>query len=296
MSAGRVFGVLQRVLVAVVLVVSGAYLLVYLYRWEWNRALISGLFFVAAEVALATSMVLRRLHALERPSPLVQERLRTARVDRPDPFAWLRPRDGRAAVFVPVLLGAGVVLSALAYLVERLAAATATPMLDHSVAGRLARIAPPVGGLVGGPAPRVEAPHVARRTVNAVVRGAVVVTSVAVLGGLAVLTLMDATQSRPDPTARPLRTVIDVEIAERGSAAPAAETLEALWTACRATTGRSDRPEGVAVPLGGDTARLLLNPGLGDLGVRRLTGCLSDATLSLVRARVLRVEGITARP
>ena len=49
--------VLGRVLVVVVLVASGAYFLVYLYRWQWNRALVSGLFFVAAEIAVVASVV-----------------------------------------------------------------------------------------------------------------------------------------------------------------------------------------------------------------------------------------------
>ena len=47
---------IPRLVVGVVLTLAGAYLLIYLSRWEWNRAIILGLFFVAAEVALATSV------------------------------------------------------------------------------------------------------------------------------------------------------------------------------------------------------------------------------------------------
>ena len=43
------------------LVGSGAYVFVYIYRWEWNRALIMLGFFVATEVALSTALVLRAL-------------------------------------------------------------------------------------------------------------------------------------------------------------------------------------------------------------------------------------------
>ena len=57
----------QRLLAGIVLVLSGAYMMIYLYRWEWNRAIISGVFFVAAEVALATSMILRRLRRARGP-------------------------------------------------------------------------------------------------------------------------------------------------------------------------------------------------------------------------------------
>ena len=141
----------QRLLAGVVLVLSGAYMIVYLYRWEWNRAIISGVFFVAAEVALATSMILRRLRALEgreapqlaEASPRVLERIRETPVDRPDPFAWLRPRSGRLGVFVPVLLGAGAILSALAYVVERFAEATALPSVDRRLASRMSVVASP---------------------------------------------------------------------------------------------------------------------------------------------------------
>ena len=38
------------------LVGSGAYVFVYIYRWEWNRALIMLGFFVATEVALSTAL------------------------------------------------------------------------------------------------------------------------------------------------------------------------------------------------------------------------------------------------
>jgi hypothetical protein len=54
----RLFGV-------VVLAASGAYVFVYLYRWEWNRAIIAGTFFLATEVALLGSTVLTRLRALD---------------------------------------------------------------------------------------------------------------------------------------------------------------------------------------------------------------------------------------
>jgi hypothetical protein len=43
---------LGRLLSAVVLLASGAYVFIYLVRWEWNRALIAGLFFQAVEMVL----------------------------------------------------------------------------------------------------------------------------------------------------------------------------------------------------------------------------------------------------
>ena len=45
--------------------VCGVYAIVYLVRWEWNRAIIAGLFFVAVEVVVATSLLLERLRRIE---------------------------------------------------------------------------------------------------------------------------------------------------------------------------------------------------------------------------------------
>ena len=47
-----------------VLISSGAYVFLYLDRWEWNRAMVAGILFVGAEVALIGAMVLERLRSL----------------------------------------------------------------------------------------------------------------------------------------------------------------------------------------------------------------------------------------
>ena len=60
---------LRRVGLAIALgtlVVSGYYVLAYLYWWEWNRALIAGVFFLAIEAAIGVLLVLGRLDRLER--------------------------------------------------------------------------------------------------------------------------------------------------------------------------------------------------------------------------------------
>jgi hypothetical protein len=290
----RLLALGQRLLLGVVLVVSGAYLLIYLYRWEWNRAIISGIFFVAAEVALATAMILRRLRALEQrtaspqqPSPPVLERLRSTPVDRPDPFAWLKTHDSRVGVFVPVLLGAGAILSAFAYVVERVGEATALPALDQRLATRLSVLAPPPGGLLGR-APKTTDRSPTRSRPTSVGATMLALAAMAILGWLGIDALVDATQSRPDTSDRPARTTIELSIAQRGAAATS-ETAEALWVGCRPTLGPRPTTAKV-VPLGGDRFQLVLEPGIGHLGARRLTGCLSDLTLDYVRADVVDVE------
>lgn len=140
----------------VTLLATGGYIFVYLYRWEWHRALIVATLFVAAEVAMATALVLRRLGKVQlgldvgrtrEPEPAVLERLR-GNVPRRNPFAWLEPGEGRTAVFIPVLLGSGVVVSAVAWLVERIAGRTAEPVIERRLAGQLTALAFPAGGLV----------------------------------------------------------------------------------------------------------------------------------------------------
>lgn len=142
------------------LLASGLYVLVYIYRWEWHRALIVGVLFLGAEIGLATALLLRRLRRLEDqaraslrqagPDPQVLARLRDARgvPASGDHFAWLAPTDGRLDVFIPVLLGAGVVVSALAWLVERAAGAAGGADAEHDLATDLRRIAFPDCGLV----------------------------------------------------------------------------------------------------------------------------------------------------
>jgi len=150
---------LARTLLVAVMVGAGAYLFVYLYRWEWNRATIAGIFLVAAEVAHATILVTERLAQLAAaPSGHATADIGTlARIRETAPrprqrFAWLAPNSGQTSVFVPVLMGAGVVLSGLAWIVERIAQHTARPRLERGLARRLDALAvDTVAGLVPPP-------------------------------------------------------------------------------------------------------------------------------------------------
>lgn len=148
MKAGRLAGVLG----GGVMFFTALYFFVYLWRWEWNRALIAGVLFIAAEVAMATAVVLRRLQRisehLQAPDPAVLARIRETAPPARDHFEWLAPKADRFGVFVPVLIGMGVVASGLAWLVERLARATAGPALERGLAARLTPLAWPAGGLV----------------------------------------------------------------------------------------------------------------------------------------------------
>lgn len=146
----------SRVLGAGALFFTALYFFVYLWRWEWNRALIAGILFVATEVAVAAAIILHRLRRMEdrlgAPDPAVLGRIREAAPPPRDHFEWLAPKADRLGVFVPVLIGMGVVASGLAWAVERLARATAGPALERGLAARLGPLAWPAGGLVPDPA------------------------------------------------------------------------------------------------------------------------------------------------
>lgn len=131
------------------LVAAGIYMVVSLNRWEWNRALFFGLIVLIAEVALATGLVLRKLSQLTVDAdPEVGQIVRATRPAAPDRFAWLRESNDRLSVFITFLVGGGVVLSAIAWVLDRIASSTTTPRREAQLAAQLAPISYPVGGLL----------------------------------------------------------------------------------------------------------------------------------------------------
>lgn len=142
---------------AVTLVASGTYVFVYLYRWQWNRALVSAAIFIAAELGLMAWLLADRLRRVERRLDLAtvdaeRRRLEVIRSAAPPTrtrFAWLARPEGMG-VFIPVLLGAGALLSGLAWIVERLARATAGRAAESGLASQLAALEFPSGGLLDG--------------------------------------------------------------------------------------------------------------------------------------------------
>lgn len=133
------------------LLAGGFYMIVSLNRWEWNRALFFGLIVLIAEVALATGLVLRRLARLEyrtRIDPSVAGALRETRPPTPDRFAWLRDSTKEMNVFITFLVGGGVILSAVAWMVDRIASNTSSPAGEQKLARQVSRISYPSGGLL----------------------------------------------------------------------------------------------------------------------------------------------------
>ena len=276
---------------------SGFYTFVYLYRWEWNRALMAGLLFIAAEIALAAVAVFERIRSLERrldetagtPSPLVTgspdtlTRIRQT-APRREPFRWLDDTDG-LNVFVPFLFGAGFLASGLAWLVERASGATAIPVLERRLASALQPIAFPAGGLLGSTAPE----PVARRAERTALGKQVAALLLALAAGtIGVDILGDATQNRPDVVAPGSTSRLVLDVRTKGTGHPAERAVLAVWGACQTATG--SRRDGDITPLGDGRYALTLAPALGKHGERRLRGCLQDAVLDNVQATVISVR------
>jgi hypothetical protein len=128
------------------------YLVISLNRWEWNRALFFGLIVLIAEVALATGLVLRRLARLEHnlkgsADQAIVQILSETRPSR-DRFAWMRESTGQLNVFITFLVGGGVLISGVAWLVDRVASKTSSPAGEERLARQLSPITYPSGGLL----------------------------------------------------------------------------------------------------------------------------------------------------
>jgi hypothetical protein len=134
------------------LVAGALYMVVSLNRWEWNRALFFGLIVLIAEVGLATGLVLRRLARLEhvssRVDPAVANIIREARPPSPDRFAWLRESNQTLNVFITFLVGGGVMLSGIAWVVDRVASKSSSPAGEERLGRQLNPISYPSGGLL----------------------------------------------------------------------------------------------------------------------------------------------------
>jgi hypothetical protein len=136
----------------VTLFVSGIYTVVSLARWEWSRAVFFAIVFVSAEVLIGTAAVLARIAKLEsdvallrRPEPVAADALRATRGSG-QRFAWMRTDDpGHVAsgtnVFVTLLVGGGVLLSAGAWLIDKIATRTVDPRREAMLGRQLDAIA-----------------------------------------------------------------------------------------------------------------------------------------------------------
>ncbi|WP_059013287.1 hypothetical protein [Streptomyces specialis] len=283
---------------------SGAalYLVIYLYRWQWQRAIMCGVLLLVVEVLLLGLAALDRVSRLEqrikdgdRRQDEILAQLRQADREtgggRPagggPRFAWLGDGEGRTFVFVPVLMATGVALSGLAWVVERVARATVRPAARRRLAGRLAPLAAPPGGLHGAVPDLPDRPALGsgppRGRVRRVAAAALAVAACA--GLFAGLQAMTETQppERGGSRATSLLFTVDGNGVDASRASLAAEQM---WERCRDAT---------AVPLvqAGMTSlddglfAATIHPSLSEHDELRLRGCLEDAGVDRVQLHVL---------
>ncbi|MFF1678701.1 hypothetical protein ACFVYG_22010 [Streptomyces sp. NPDC058256] len=294
---------------------AGVYVVVYLYRWQWQRAILCGVLLLVVEVMLLGIVLLGRLSRIEE---RIEERMRDtdrrqedaparphrqdssgrsrqedvlARLRQREPsndrFRWLDDPSSHSYVFVPVLMVTGVLLSGLAWLVQRIASVTARPSAERRLAGRLAILAAPdaAGNTDLDDLPPIGARRDRRRTVRLVAAGVVGVVLLAALVGA----LAELTQTREEHGNDSEATSVLVRIDMRGKDMSAERgTLAAhqLWERCRDST---------SVPLSRATLGSLgdglyagvVRPALTDHDRMRLTGCLEDASLDRTHLTVV---------
>ncbi|MGH2816991.1 MAG: hypothetical protein ACRDJS_00855 [Actinomycetota bacterium] len=279
----------------VALAASGVYVFVYLVRWEWNRALIAGIFFMSAEIALIGAALYEKLRSIERRmasqnSPQqALERIQEAAPDPHNHFAWLTENRGDLNVFVPVLMGAGLVISALAWLVEKVARTTAQPVLERRLAMKMAPLAMPAGGLMGRPSPGV----VVRGTSNnQLLKKGLTAFALVLSVYLSIDVLADLTQNRPDAPSldRSTRLVMTVNTSDSDFYSPVV-AARGLWNHCRGTVNQSSRVPGRLVAEAG-LVTLVVQPAIGENAQKRLIGCLQDATIDHVSADILSTRSV----
>lgn len=293
----------------VALAASGAYALIYLFRWEWHRAIITALFFVAAEVGLGLVLVLRRLGRLEqridaldvgrsRGAPIDPEvlvRVQEAAPPARNPFAWLDPKSPNLSVFLPFLLGVGALASGLAWVVEQLARHTTAPALEHRLARQLAPLSLPAGGLLGAGLVD-ESPGRARvgPAAAGILLPLTAVVAVVALSYGAVDWLGDAIQTRPEVREEGVTSRIEVELRGSRSVARPEQTAAVLWGTC-STVLRGEVGPATITSLGGGRMELLVPAHITPGAEERVRGCLEDAVVDRVQASVVSL-GVVPQP
>ncbi len=298
MSMNELVHRLARLLALVVLGFSGMYVIIYLLRWEWNRALIAGLFFLAAELYLLGDVLLGRVNRLEAQLRRTEEseqinalaaHLRRHRPAPRGPFDWLAPDRDKTYVLVPILLGAGIILSGIAYVVERLSRVTAAPVAEHELARGLASMALPTAGLAPtGLPPRDDLiePEIDERAGR---RSTVVIITLIVSLTAVILVLAAVLVTRDAPPQQGSALVMDVAV-DRNNLDQSDEAVAAgLWAACQLRVPREVSLQSLS-QLSDERLRMVIAPAPAKFDERELLGCLQDATTDRAQLRILDVR------
>ncbi|SFF60793.1 hypothetical protein SAMN05216251_12121 [Actinacidiphila alni] len=288
---------------------AAVYLVIYLYRWEWQRAVICGVLLLAVEGFLVCVILLGRMGRLERRlsdadarMEEVRRRLEHARETSANPFRWLGNgsgtpfgdgRDGadsgnRTFVFVPILMVTGAALSGVAWLIQRIAAVTTRPGAERRLAGRLAPLAAPAGGVHGVITQLEDRPAVPpSRPLRPLL------TALGAVGGVALLVflvyaLSDATETREEARPNAAASTVVFQIQVHGTQDAHARELAArdLWEGCRRSTASLNTDASLGQLANGVFAGTI-RPALSSHDMMRLRGCITDAGVNRATAKIL---------
>jgi hypothetical protein len=298
----------------IVLTAAGVYVVVYLARWEWNRAIVAATVFIAMLQVVSTAVIASRLRDLSARTSVVVVNpstgdgvdgvadgigsgsgnefdesvlaaLQAAGEQRAQRhFEWLRADSGRIGVFVPVLLGTGMILSAVAWLVERIAGVVAGGSVDRITA----RSAPLTMPLATGAAPSLDGPAstltpaASRRRRTAAFLAAVLLA----VAGIGIESVRRLTQSIPD-TGTGGQTVLEIAVRSRRERQPA-DVATAIWGICRERL--DSLPHAAVLAADGDRVTLRIDQALGRTAQRRVIGCIEDFTIDGVLGTVVRLD------
>ncbi|MFE1443918.1 hypothetical protein [Streptomyces sp. NPDC058739] len=285
---------------------AAVYFVVYLYRWQWQRAVLCGVLLLVVEVLLLGLMLMGRLARIEERVRDTDRRQREA-VDRQEDviarlrqgtreqeeaggrFRWLDEPAERTYVFVPVLMVTGVLLSGIAWLVQRIATRAARPA-ERRAAGRLAVLAAP-DPATGSDLDDVPPPGGARpkgRTARLTVTG---VVGSALLAAL-IVGLADLTQTRAEPHDPSEATSVLVRLDVRNQNMTAERRSLAarqMWEGCRGSTYVALH-KATFGNLGDGLYAGVVRPALTENDRLRLRGCLEDASLERVHLTVVGMD------
>ncbi len=260
---------------------STVYFVVYIGRWEWNRAIVSGMVAIGLLVVLSTSLVLRRLSALDRRldlelAPRADDVICTSNAAAARRrFDWLHSDGEDTGVFIPVLLGTGVILSLLAYTLERVAGAFASTTLDRRTASIIPLDLPLSSGPVaGGPLSATDRSCLPDRSASRRARVLVGLMMAALLGA-GVEGVRRLTQSTDGAIHEPGRTTVVIDVDTKRGRTPEAAVMS-MWALCRP---RVDEPDLVSLVSDGSRVTIEIDRALRPTAERRLKGCFEDAVL-----------------
>lgn len=121
----------------------------------------------------------------------------------------------------------------------------------------------------------------------------VVLAVAAIVAGIDVLA--DLTQDRPDKVEPGSRSEIVLDVEARDRTGSDLLATQGLWGACQGNVWQRLAEPGVVETADG-RFRLVTEPAVGEHSWRRLQGCLEDATLDRVKARVVSKTDLAPAP